>query len=111
MIPKTIVVGLNTGDEDRAIGPSRRWRTDASKAGYQVDDDSARVGKSLIYMIRGLRGGGSSGEEVGGFTLINSSNNAFSLDVEEGPLRCCRNVRPERPADTGVITCKVSCLV
>jgi hypothetical protein len=47
VIPNTIVMGLMIGADGRDIGPIRRSRTAASKWGYQVADDGARVGKSL----------------------------------------------------------------
>ena len=48
VIPNTIVVGLNTGDVDRANGPCRLALTEASNAGYQLAEEAAKVGKSRM---------------------------------------------------------------
>lgn len=55
VMPNIITVGLTMGEVDRDEAPCRRWRTAESRAGCKDAHDDERVGKSRMYMRRGLK--------------------------------------------------------
>lgn len=54
VIPNIMVVGFPTGDEGLETGPRRLSRTAERRVGYHEEDVGARVGKSRMYIRRGL---------------------------------------------------------
>lgn len=81
VMPNIITVGLTTGDVDRDKGLCRRWRTAESRAGCKDAHDDERVGKSRMYMIRGLKVTLELPVSVGACTLMHMSKKVLALTM------------------------------
>lgn len=111
VIPNIIVIGFPTGDEGLDMGPRRLSRTAERRGGYHAEDTGARVGKSRMYIRRGLDFVDGDDEDKGsGFdgTLTRASKNILTL-LGGGVLRE-DDVNMVRPCiEGGVITVRVIC--
>ncbi len=81
VIPNIITVGLTTGDVDRDIAPCRRWRTAESRPGCKAAHDDERVGKSRMYMRRGLKVTLELPGSLGACTLMHMSKKFLALTI------------------------------
>lgn len=112
-MPKTMTIGLDTGDEGRDIGPRRRCRTAERRGGYHVDEVAANVWKSRTYISRGRceeveeLGCGSSVFCFGGVLTRASKNTLALLGVEVRREGGEMTVRPLGEAE--VINVRVIC--
>jgi hypothetical protein len=79
VMPNIITVGLATGDVDRDNGLCRRWRTAESKAGCKDAHDDERIGKSRMYMRRGLKVTPELPVSLGACTLMHMSKKFLAL--------------------------------
>jgi hypothetical protein len=105
-MPNMMVIGLGIGDIGRDNGPCRRWRIADSSGGYHVEEDGASVGKSRIYIIRGLLEAVAKSDDSGGLVgMLMSSSKNILIWLEAG-LRLGDEERTARPCAgvIGVIT-------
>jgi hypothetical protein len=82
VMPNIITVGFTTGDVDRDKALCRRWRTAESRAGCKDAHDDERVGKSRMYMRRGLEVTVKLPvSSLGGCTLMHISKKFLALTM------------------------------
>lgn len=81
VMPNIIAVGLTTCDVDRGKAPCRRWRTAESRAGCKEAHDDERVGKSRMYMRRGLKVTPELPASLGACTLMHMSKKFLALTM------------------------------
>jgi hypothetical protein len=81
VMPNIITAGLTAGGVDRDKLACRRWRTAESRAGCKGAHDDERVGKSRMYMRRGLKVTLEFPVSSGACTLMHMSKKVLALTM------------------------------